>query len=136
MEEKKNQEYDVIMGWNRFISDGTLKSERTGQVIDFDTVHIYVAKFDNLLNGKCFVLAKREPIKIRMAMFADVVGVTFKEFTERFRQDFLFHPAKSLGMQDQYGKFEILQLKVGREAFCMFELPDPVEPQLVEQPTK
>lgn len=101
----------VLVGAVR--SKGSFKEN--GRNIKYDNVKLYLA---NYREAKCkgFSFDKNlEPVKIKTSDFADVAGISVKEFLSKFEKEYMFHRCRVIGEENDYGRIEVVEVKFSQE---------------------
>lgn len=88
--------------------------------VTYDNIKLYLADYRDGKTHGFSVGSNYEPVKIKTTDFAEVSGISVKEFLSNFEKKYMFHKVRVIGEQNDYGRFDVEEIKIS-EKKC-FEL--------------
>lgn len=106
----------ILIGAVRSVGNFT-EGKRT---IEYDNIKLYLADYRDGKTHGFSVGSNFEPVKIKTADFAEVSGISVKEFLSNFEKKYMFRKVRIMGEENDYGRLEVCEIKIS-EKKC-FEL--------------
>ena len=97
----------ILIGAER--SCGTIEEGK--RKIEYDNIKLYLANYRQG-DGKGFSIGKNfEAVKIKTEDFAEVAGISVKEFLTNFEKKYMFCKVRVLGEMNNYDRLEVEEVK-------------------------
>lgn len=97
----------ILIGAER--SCGTIEEGK--RKIEYDNIKLYLANYRQG-DGKGFSFGKNvEAVKIKTADFAEVAGISVKEFLTNFEKKYMFCKVRVLGEMNDYDRLEVEEVR-------------------------
>ena len=107
----------ILMGAVR--AKGTI-NEGKKKPVKYDNIRLYLLDYRDFKAHGFSVDKNFEPIKIKTVDFEEISGIPVKEFLTKFEKQFMFHKARVIIEENDFGREEVVELKIS-EKTC-FEL--------------
>ena len=97
----------ILIGAER--SCGTIEEGK--RKIEYDNIKLYLANYRQG-DGKGFSIGKNfEAVKIKTEDFAEVAGISVKEFLTNFEKKYMFCKVRVLGEMNDYDRLEVDEVR-------------------------
>ena len=90
------------------------------RTIKYDNIKLYVANYREKSAHGFSISKNADPVKIRTVDFAQVTGISVKEFLSTFEKNYMFRKVRVIGEENDYGSVDVTEVKFS-EKNC-FEL--------------